>query len=194
MDTLIALGTGAAWFYSTMAIFFSDSLPMLARHAYFEAGDHHSGVHQPGSALEMRARGKTSSAIRQLIGLQPRTARVLRNGQEVDVPIAEVGLDETVRVRPGEKIPVDGVVIEGHSSVDESMLTGEPMPVEKSEGDEVVAGTLNQTGTLLFRQPASAATQCWRNIASAGHSEYRNRPARGPRFIGVRSGGGGGFC
>lgn len=151
MDTLIALGTGAAWFYSTMAIFFSDNLPMLARHAYFEAATIILAFINLGSALEMRARGKTSSAIRQLIGLQPRTARVLRNGQEIDIPIAEVGLDETLRVRPGEKIPVDGMVIEGHSSVDESMLTGEPMPVEKSEGDEVVAGTLNQSGTLLFK-------------------------------------------
>jgi len=151
MDTLIALGTGAAWFYSTMAIFFSDSLPMLARHAYFEAATIILAFINLGSALETRARGKTSSAIRQLIGLQPRTARVLRDGREIDVPIADVGLGETLRVRPGEKIPVDGVVIEGHSSVDESMLTGEPMPVEKTEGDEVVAGTLNQSGTLLFK-------------------------------------------
>jgi Cu+-exporting ATPase len=151
MDTLIALGTGAAWFYSTVAILFAGSLPMLARHAYFEAAAIILAFINLGGALEMRARGRTSSAIRQLIGLQPRTARVVRNGQEIDIPIAEVGLDEMLRVRPGEKIPVDGVVVEGHSRVDESMLTGEPMPVEKAEGDEVVCGTLNQSGTFLFK-------------------------------------------
>ena len=85
-----------------------------------------------GTALETMARGKTSSAIRQLIGLQPRTARVVRNGEEMDIPIEQVGLGETLRVRPGEKIAVDGVLLEGHSTLDESMLTGEPIPVEKS--------------------------------------------------------------
>ena len=151
MDTLIALGTGAAWFYSTIAIDFSHILPAAAKHAYFEAATIILAFINLGSALEMRARGKTSSAIRQLIGLQPRTARVVRDGQERDVAIAEIGLGETLRVRPGEKIPVDGVVLEGHSSVDESMLTGEPMPVEKGAGGEVIAGTLNQTGTFLFQ-------------------------------------------
>jgi len=151
MDTLIALGTGAAWFYSTAAIIFSDSLPPMSRHAYFEAAVTILAFINLGGALEMRARGRTSSAIRALIGLQPRTARVIRDGQEMDIAIAEVGLDEVLRVRPGEKIPVDGEVIEGHSSVDESMLTGEPMPVEKNPGDEVVCGTLNQTGSFLFK-------------------------------------------
>ena len=151
MDTLIALGTGAAWFYSTAAIIFSSSLPPSGRHAYFEAAVTILAFINFGSALEMRARGRTSSAIRALIGLQPRTARVMRDGQESDIPISEVGLDEIIRVRPGEKIPVDGELIEGHSSVDESMLTGEPMPVAKNPGDEVVCGTLNQTGTFLFK-------------------------------------------
>ncbi len=104
-----------------------------------------------GSALEMRARRKTSAAIQSLIGLQPRTARVIRNGVEMDVAIAEIGLQETLRVRPGEKIAVDGVVIEGHSSIDESMLTGEPLAVEKGPTDMLVAGTLNKAGTLLYR-------------------------------------------
>jgi Cu+-exporting ATPase len=151
MDTLIALGTGAAWFYSTMAIIFISVLPHQAQHPYFEAAAIILAFINLGGALEMKARGRTSSAIRELIGLQPRTARVVREGQEIDIPIADVGLDETIRVRPGEKIPVDGMLIEGHSTVDESMLTGEPMPVEKAEGDEVVCGTLNQTGTFLFK-------------------------------------------
>lgn len=151
MDTLIALGTGAAWIYSTIVIDFSDTLPSLAKHAYFEAAVIILAFINFGAALETRARGKTSSAIRELIGLQPRTARVVRNGEEMDVPIEQVGLDETLRVRPGEKIAVDGVLINGHSSIDESMLTGEPIPVEKVEGDEVVAGTLNQKGSFLYK-------------------------------------------
>ncbi len=151
MDTLIALGTGAAWLYSTIVIDFSDWLPSIARHAYFEAAVMILAFINFGQALEVRARGRTSSAIRQLIGLQPKTARVVRNGQEVDIAIEQVGLDETIRVRPGEKIPVDGELIEGHSSVDESMLTGEAMPVEKATSDEVVGGSINLTGSFLFK-------------------------------------------
>ncbi|MGH8553114.1 MAG: heavy metal translocating P-type ATPase, partial [Methylococcales bacterium] len=151
MDTLIAMGTGAAWLYSSIIIDFSSTLPSLARHAYFEAAVIILAFINLGSALETRARGKTSGAIRELIGLQPRTTRVLRDGTEIDVAIQEVGLDETLRVRPGEKIAVDGVVFEGRSNVDESMLTGEPLPVEKSAGDEVVAGTINLSGTFLYK-------------------------------------------
>lgn len=151
MDTLIAMGTGAAWFYSTIVIDFSGTLPSLAKHAYFESALIILAFINFGSALETRARGKTSGAIRELIGLQPRTTRVLREGREIDVPIERVGLGEILRVRPGEKIAVDGIVVEGHSSVDESMLTGEPLPVEKSIGDEVVAGTINQRGTFLYK-------------------------------------------
>ena len=129
---------------------FPDSVPSLARHAYFEAAVIIIGLINFGSALEMKARGKTSEAIKRLIGLQPKTARVLRDGKEIDVPISDVGLDETLRVRPGERIAVDGLIIEGHSSIDESMLTGEPMPVEKNIGDEVSTGTINASGTFLF--------------------------------------------
>src|SRR3989344_2333022 len=151
MDTLIALGTGAAWVYSALVVLFPAIVPATARHAYFEAATIIIALINLGQALEMRARGKTSEAIKRLIGLQPKTARVIRDGQELDIPISEVGLDEAIRVRPGEKIPVDGVIIEGHSSVDESMLTGEPMPVEKKTGDEIVGGTLNKSGTFLFQ-------------------------------------------
>ena len=151
MDTLIALGTGAAWSYSTLAIDISSILPHDAGHAYFEAATTILAFINLGSALEMRARGKTSAAIRQLIGLQPRSARVVRDGVELDVDIASIGLEEILRVRPGEKIAVDGVVLEGHSNIDESMLTGESMPVSKQAGDELIAGTLNQGGTLLYK-------------------------------------------
>lgn len=162
MDTLIALGTGSAWLYSCIVIDYSNTLPTLAKHAYFEAAVVILAFINLGTGLETMARGKTSSAIRQLIGLQPRTARVVRNGEEQDIPIEEVGLGETLRVRPGEKIAVDGVVLEGHSTLDESMLTGEPMPVEKSVGSEVVAGTMNQTGSFLFK-----ATRIGRDTALA---------------------------
>ncbi|MEC4749205.1 heavy metal translocating P-type ATPase [Methylomicrobium sp. Wu6] len=162
MDTLIAIGTGAAWLYSCIVIDYFGLLPATAKHAYFEAAVVILAFINLGSGLETMARGKTSSAIRQLIGLQPRTARVIRNGEELDVPIEEVGLGETLRVRPGEKIAVDGVLIEGHSNVDESMLTGEPMPVEKTAGSEVAAGTMNQTGSFLFK-----ATRIGRGTALA---------------------------
>ncbi len=150
MDTLIALGTGSAWFYSCIVIDYSAQLPSLSAHAYFEASAIILAFINLGNALETRARGKTSSAIRALIGLQPRTARVLRNGQEIDIAIDQVGLGETLRVRPGEKIPVDGMVLEGHASVDEAMLTGESLPVEKLPGNSVAAGTINLQGTFLF--------------------------------------------
>jgi Cu+-exporting ATPase len=150
MDTLIALGTGAAWVFSVIILLAPSLVPESARHVYFEAAAIIIALINFGSALEMRARGKTSQAIRRLIGLTPKTARVVRDGEEVDVPIEEIGLSETLRVRPGEKIAVDGVIIEGHSTVDESMLTGEPMPVSKGKGDIVVAGTLNKTGSFLF--------------------------------------------
>ena len=162
MDTLIALGTGSAWLYSCIVIDYSDTLPTLAKHAYFEAAVVILAFINLGTGLETLARGKTSSAIRQLIGLQPRTARVVRNGEELDIPIEQVGLGETLRVRPGEKIAVDGVLLEGHSTLDESMLTGEPMPVEKNVGSEVVAGTMNQTGSFLFQ-----ATRIGRDTALA---------------------------
>ena len=150
MDTLIALGTGTAWLFSICVLLLTDWLPENSRHVYFEATAIIIALINLGSALESKARGKTSEAIKRLIGLQPKTARVLRNGEEMDVPIEEVGLQETIRVRPGEKIPVDGKIIEGNSTLDESMLTGEPMPVEKKPGDEVAAGTINKTGSFLF--------------------------------------------
>jgi len=162
MDTLIALGTGSAWLYSCVVIDFSSHLTQFAPHAYFEASVIILAFINFGSALETRARGRTSSAIRELIGLQPRTARVVRDGVDQDIAIEEVGLAEIVRVRPGEKIAVDGVLIEGHSSVDESMLTGEPIPIEKVEGSEVVAGTMNQKGSFLFK-----ATRIGRDTALA---------------------------
>ena len=151
MDTLIAVGTGVAWVYSSFVILFPGAVGEVARHLYFETAALIIAFINLGSALEMRARGKTSQAIKRLIGLQPRTARVVRAGEEVDIPIGLVVPGDIVRVRPGEKIPVDGEVTEGSSHIDESMLTGEPIPVEKKKGDTVIGGTINKTGSFLFR-------------------------------------------
>ncbi|AUD80057.1 copper-translocating P-type ATPase [Kangiella profundi] len=151
MDTLIALGTGTAWLYSMVVIFFPAAVPEQARHVYFEATAIIIGLIDLGLALELKARGRTSEAIKRLIGLQAKTARVIRDDKELDIAIEQVLMDDVVRVRPGEKIPVDGDVIEGHTAIDESMLTGEPMPVEKAVGDSVAAGTINKTGSILFK-------------------------------------------
>jgi Cu+-exporting ATPase len=148
MDTLIALGTGTAWLYSMVVVFAPEAVPEMARHVYFEATAMIIGLINLGLALELKARGRTSEAIKRLIGLQPKTARVIRDGIEVNIAIDQVLLNDVVRVRPGEKISVDGKVIEGHTAIDESMLTGEPMPVEKIVGAEVVAGTINKTGSI----------------------------------------------
>lgn len=151
MDTLIALGTGTAWLYSMVVVFAPDVVPEMARHVYFEATAMIIGLIDLGLALELKARGRTSEAIKRLIGLQAKTARVIRDEKELDIAIEQVLLNDVVRIRPGEKIPVDGEVVEGHTAIDESMLTGEPMPVEKGEGDEIVAGTINKNGSILFK-------------------------------------------
>jgi len=155
MDTLIALGTGTAWIYSMVVVLFPLALPEMARHVYFEATAMIIGLINLGLALEVKARGRTSEAIKRLIGLQAKTARVVRvvdgKEQEIDIAIDQVQLNDIVRIRPGEKISVDGVVTQGRTTIDESMLTGEPMPVEKAEHDEVVAGTLNKSGSILFK-------------------------------------------
>ncbi len=179
MDTLIALGTGAAWLYSMLVVLFPAIVPSLARHAYFEAAAIIIALINLGQALEMRARGKTSEAIKRLIGLQPKTARVIRDGKEMDIPISEVGLDETIRVRPGEKIPVDGLIIDGHSSVDESMLTGEPLPVVKQKGDEVVGGTLNKSGAFLFQAKRIGSDTALARIIEMVRRAQSSKPAIG---------------
>ncbi|MDH3948358.1 MAG: heavy metal translocating P-type ATPase, partial [Gammaproteobacteria bacterium] len=179
MDTLIALGTGTAWIYSMVVVAFPAVVPTLAQHAYFEAAAIIIALINFGSALEMRARGKTSEAIKRLIGLQPKTARVVRDGQEVDMPIEEVGLDETLRVRPGERIAVDGVIIDGHSSIDESMLTGEPLPVAKQEGDEVVAGTINGNGTFLYQSQRIGKDTVLAQIIDMVRQAQATKPAIG---------------
>ena len=153
MDTLIALGTSAAYFYSVFATVFPNIFidQGLQPEVFYETAAVVVTLILLGRLLENRARGQTSAAIRQLIGLQARDARVIRNGQEIDIPIQEVQIDDVILVRPGEKIPVDGKVIEGTSTIDEAMVTGESLPVKKQPGDEVIGATINKTGSFRFR-------------------------------------------
>jgi Cu+-exporting ATPase len=179
MDTLITLGTGTAWIYSMVIIVDPALVPPMAQHAYFEAAAIILALINLGAALEMRARGKTSEAIKRLIGLQPKTARVIRDGVEADVPIETVGLDETLRVRPGERIAVDGILIEGHSTIDESMISGEPVPVQKQVGDEVVAGTINKMGSFLFQAKRIGKDTALAQIIEMVRAAQSSKPAIG---------------
>jgi len=151
MDTLIALGTCAAWGYSMVIVLAPHGIPDLARHVYFEAAVMVVGLVDLGLALDLKAQGKASDAIRKLIKLQPKTARVMRGGEFVDIDIAHVVLGDLIRVRPGEKIAVDGEVVSGSTFIDESMLTGEPMPIKKAMGDTVIAGAINKSGSIDFK-------------------------------------------
>ncbi|MCH7881535.1 MAG: copper-translocating P-type ATPase [Proteobacteria bacterium] len=179
MDTLIALGTGTAWLYSMVIVANPALVPSMAQHAYFEAAAIIIALINLGAALEMRARGKTSEAIKRLIGLQAKTARVLRDGVELDIPIEEVGLDETLRVRPGERIAVDGIITEGYSSIDESMLSGEPVPVQKQIGDEVAAGTINKSGSFLFQAKRIGKDTVLSQIIEMVRTAQSSKPAIG---------------
>ncbi|MBL8232092.1 MAG: copper-translocating P-type ATPase [Bryobacterales bacterium] len=159
MNTLIAVGTGAAFVYSLAATVAPD---FFVRHGvpaevYYEAVAMIIALVLTGNSLESRARGKTSEALKKMLLLQPAQARVIRNGIEIDVPAGEVQANEVVLVRPGERVPVDGVVIEGRSAIDESMLTGEPVPVQKEVGNKVIGGTLNRLGSLRYRATAVGA-------------------------------------
>ena len=145
MFTLIALGTGASYLFSVVALFVP-GWPL-----YFEPAAVITTLVLLGQVLELRARSRTTSALRALLGLRPKTARVIEGTHEHDLALEEIQVGDLLRVRPGEKVPVDGVVVEGTSSIDESMITGEPMPVEKGAGDRVTGGTVNGTGSFVMR-------------------------------------------
>ena len=151
MNALVALGAGAAFVYSTLVTFAPGLFPAGTSHVYFESGAVIVTLILFGRSLEARAKGRTGAAIEYLIGLKPRTARVLREGAPVEVPLEDVAVGDIVLVKPGEKVPVDGQVVEGSTFVDEFMLTGEPIPVLKAAGADVVGGTLNTTGSFSFR-------------------------------------------
>jgi Cu+-exporting ATPase len=159
MNTLVAVGTGAAYLYSTAAVLFPEWLGKSGAqvHVYFDTAATIITLILLGRYLEARAKQRASDAIHALLALQPKTAHVVRNGEEWDVPIATVAVHDILRVRPGEKIPVDGVITSGYSTADESMMTGESLPVEKRVGDKVVAGALNNNGSIEFRATAVGA-------------------------------------
>ena len=155
MFTLISIGVGAAYFYSAVVMLLPQLFPpSFGTHGrigiYFEAAAVIAVLVLLGQVLELRARSRTGSAIRALLGLAPTTARIIRDGQERDVPLDEVHKGDRLRIRPGDKVPVDGRVLEGRTSIDEAMITGEPMPIEKSSGDRVTGGTVNQTGSVVI--------------------------------------------
>jgi Cu+-exporting ATPase len=179
MDTLIALGTGTAWMYSTIIVLFPALVPEIARHVYFEAAVIIIGMVNLGQALEQKARGRTSLAIRRLLDLQQKTARVIRDGSEIDVAIGSVIKGDLLRVRPGEQIAVDGIVSEGQTNIDESMLTGEPLPVSKTAGDDVSAGTLNKTGSVLYRATRVGADTALARIIKMVRQAQNSKPPIG---------------
>src|SRR3990167_2810219 len=152
MDTLVAIGTTAAFGYSA----FITLLPAIVERVgiqpfpYFDVSTIIIGLILLGRYFEAKAKAGTSEAIKKLIGLQAKTARIIRNGKEADIPIEQVKLGDLIRVRPGEKIPVDGVIVDGESSIDESMVTGESIPVDKTRGDTVVGATINKSGSFVF--------------------------------------------
>ena len=182
MNTLVAMGSSAAYLYSVAGVLF----PSLFEHQgmsvpmYFDSAAFIITLILLGRLLEARAKGQTGAAIKALIGLQPKTARVIRAGVETDVPVAQVLVGDVVLVRPGEKVPVDGMVEEGSSAVDESMLTGEPIPVGKHPGDEVIGATMNTTGLVhVPRDQGRVARRRWRrSCASSSRRRAPSRPSR----------------
>ncbi|WP_179994770.1 heavy metal translocating P-type ATPase [Acinetobacter sp. YH16053] len=154
MNSLVAVGTLAAYSFSLVATFMPQLLPEGTVHVYYEAAAVIVSLILLGRYFEAKAKGRTSQAIQHLIGMQAKTARIHRDGQIIEVPVAEVSSITIVEIRPGERIPVDGEVVEGHSYIDESMITGEPVPVAKQVGNQVVGGTINQNGTLNIRATA----------------------------------------
>ncbi len=182
MFTLIALGVGVAWLYSTIAVLLPGIFPETVLNemgvvpVYFEAAAVITTLVLLGQVLELRARSQTNAAIKLLLGLAPKTARVVReDGSEEDIPLEQVHPGDILRVRPGEKIPVDGVVIDGESNVDESMVTGEPLPVQKKAGDRVIGATVNGTGSLLMRAEKVGADTLLSQIVQMVAEAQRSR-------------------
>ncbi|MCX7741110.1 MAG: heavy metal translocating P-type ATPase [Meiothermus sp.] len=177
MNSLVMIGTSAAYFYSLGVVLFPGLFPPQARHVYFEVSAVVITLILLGKYLEAIAKGRTSEAIEKLLSLQAKTARVVEGGLEREVPVDEIGPGDLIAVRPGERIPADGVVVFGQSYVDESMITGEPMPVRKTEGARVVGGTLNQTGAFTFRATAVGADTALAQIVRLVEGAQASKPA-----------------
>ena len=179
MDTLVALGTGAAWAYSTVAVVAPRLFPAGTTGMYFEVAVIVIALILLGQALEMRARSRSSAALKKLLELQAKTARVVRDGKELDVPVEEVVVGDTVLVRPGEKVPVDGRVVEGESAVDESVVTGESVPVDKRPGDYVTGASVNKTGAFTFRATKVGADTALSRIVQLVEQAQSSKPPIG---------------
>jgi P-type Cu+ transporter len=179
MDTLVALGTGAAWGYSTVAVLAPGLFPAGTAGMYFEVAVIVIALILLGQALEMRAKSRSSAALKKLLELQAKTARVVRDGRELDIPIEEVVVGDTVLVRPGEKVPVDGVILEGESAIDESIVTGESVPVDKQAGDVVIGSSVNKTGAFTFRATKVGADTALARIVEMVERAQSSKPPIG---------------
>jgi P-type Cu+ transporter len=177
MNSLVMIGTSAAYFYSLAVTVAPNIFPLRAQHVYFEAAAVVITLILLGKYFEAVAKGRTSEAMKKLLGLQAKTARVLRGKEELELPVDEVLPNDVIAVRPGEKIPVDGEVLSGNSFVDESMITGEPIPVSKTEGAKVVGGTLNGNGVLTFKATAVGADTVLSQIIKLVESAQGSKPA-----------------
>ncbi|HEX8492112.1 MAG TPA: heavy metal translocating P-type ATPase [Pyrinomonadaceae bacterium] len=179
MDTLVALGTGAAWAYSSVVVIAPGLFPAGTAGMYFEVAVIVIALILLGQALEMRAKRRSSAAIRKLLELQAKRARVIRDGREIDVPVEEVVVGDTVLVRPGEKVPVDGRIVEGESAIDESLVTGESVPVDKKAGDVVVGASVNKTGAFTFRATKVGSDTALAQIVLMVERAQNSRPPIG---------------
>jgi Cu+-exporting ATPase len=179
MDTLVALGTGAAWVYSTVAVLAPGFFPAGTTGMYFEVAVIVVALILLGQALELRAKSRSSAALKKLLELQAKTARVVRGGKELDVPVEEVVVGDTVLVRPGEKVPVDGRVVGGESAVDESVVTGESVPVDKRPGDHVTGASVNKTGAFTFRATKVGADTALAHIVRLVEQAQSSKPPIG---------------
>ncbi|MCD8543050.1 MAG: copper-translocating P-type ATPase [Gammaproteobacteria bacterium] len=177
MDTLIVLGMSSAWLVSTLAVMLSRRFPFLVEHLYFESALIILALVNLGKILETQALSKASHAMVSLLALRPKTATVLREDKEIAVPIEEISVSDVIRIRPGEKIPVDGIILEGESYLDESMLTGEFLPVLKKSGDEVVGGTLNQEGSFIFQAKKVGEDTILANMIALVRDAQKCKPA-----------------
>ncbi|MDE2772965.1 MAG: heavy metal translocating P-type ATPase [Gemmatimonadota bacterium] len=176
MDTLVALGTGSAWIYSSAVVVVPEFFPAGAAHPFYEATAVVITLVVLGQSLELRARGRTSKALRRLMDLRPTTAHAIREGREVEIAAEDVLHDELLLVRPGERLPVDGEVVEGTSTVDESMITGESFPVRRGPGDAVLGGTINRTGSFRFRATCVGADTVLARIVATVHEAQASKP------------------
>ncbi|HEX8119345.1 MAG TPA: heavy metal translocating P-type ATPase, partial [Pyrinomonadaceae bacterium] len=179
MDTLVALGTGAAWAYSTVAVLAPQLFPVGTTGMYFEVAVIVVALILLGQALELKAKSRSSAALKKLLELQAKTARVVRGGRELDVPVEEVVVGDVVLVRPGEKVPVDGTIIDGESALDESIVTGESVPVDKRRGDAVTGASVNKTGAFTFRATRVGADTALARIVQMVEQAQSSKPPIG---------------